>query len=116
MSHGGACCLGSPGVGRACPYASRGLVEGKPCFSETSPHWCPAEPGPFPRPPALAWALQETSWPLLLRELRRSYHRPGLRGTLEPFPVNEAVVCSILSQSPFVWVVAAAECKGEDSP
>lgn len=31
------------------------------------------------------------------------------------FPVNEAVVCSLLSQSPLVWQAVVAERKGEDS-
>lgn len=33
-----------------------------------------------------------------------------------PFPVNEAVVCALLSQSLLVWQAVVAERKGEDSP
>lgn len=38
------------------------------------------------------------------------------RGDISPFPVNEAVVCSLLSQSLLVWQAVVAERKGQDSP
>lgn len=84
-------------------------------WKDTFPHWCPSEQG-LPRPPS-AWPgpWQETSWPCCWGNAGDPIARPGRRAW-GPFPVNEAVVRSLLSQSPLVWAVVVAEWKGEDSP
>lgn len=87
-------------------------MEGKLCLFDTLPYRRASEPGPSLRPPS-AWPgpWQETSRPLLPGKLRSSWAW-SWRGKPAPFSVNDAVVHSLLSQSPPVWQAAVAE-RGE---
>ena len=105
------CCTGSHEWGRSCPPRRRAL------YGETLPlrHLSPPVPeqGPPGASQRLAYASSAGNRLALVARETQAILSPGPgRGTWEPFPVNEAVVCSLLSHSPLVW----AERKGEDSP
>lgn len=111
MGHRMVCCTGSPERGRSCPPCRRALCE------ETLPlrHLSPPVPeqGPPGASQRLACASSAGNRLALVARETQAVLSPGPgRGTWEPLPVNEAVVCSLLSHSPLVW----AERKGEDSP